>query len=283
MIEALRQDVKNLIESPKPDNPSLCFQRLVPHIPDPTNSSDRKSGREKLVEALTHRSLPIVYKCAFQRWKNYLNQLPDCTVLEFTTISRLLIGFGESGVAEFGCSLLCPWGAPFLPGSSLKGVTAHFACEVSPGWALPEKAGKPSGGYALDAFGGWDNSGQAWAGGLDFLDAWCSPDSDKVFVHDIITPHDNQYYRGEGPPDGTSDPVPVKIVAIKSGVKFLGGLRGPKEWRKTVVQLMQARLKLQGIGAKTRVGYGRMLVKPLPTTSQCQGTNADAQHLHPDD
>jgi CRISPR-associated protein Cmr6 len=79
---------------------------------------------------------------------------------------------------------------------------------------------------------------------------------------DIMNPHYGPYYtdeKGEKPPADYYSPVPVYFLALKKGTRFrfrwaskddhlLGCV---KDWLKEAI-------KVFGVGAKTRAGYGEL-------------------------
>jgi CRISPR-associated protein Cmr6 len=99
-------------------------------------------------------------------------------------------------------------------------------------------------------------------GEVIFFDAFPSPSQVPKLELDIMNPHYGPYYtdeKGEKPPADYYSPVPVYFLALKKGTRFrfrwaskddhlLGCV---KDWLKEAI-------KVFGVGAKTRAGYGEL-------------------------
>jgi CRISPR-associated protein Cmr6 len=155
---------------------------------------------------------------------------------------RLLIGASVGRVWDMGLQLHPLYGVPFLPSSAIKGMLAHYAEEEN-----------HDRGVRKSIFGLLDQRG-----GTIFFDAFCLPGAAVYFEEDVINPHYPKYYRdGVSAPADYCDPIPVKFVAIAGGVKFKFRYAAQASDEPKLKQWLQEALKDYGIGAKTRVGYGR--------------------------
>ncbi|MNC44855.1 hypothetical protein D3C75_937790 [compost metagenome] len=152
------------------------------------------------------------------------------------------------------------YGVPYLPGTALKGLAAHYASEI-----LGEKHSglrKDGQDYAV-LFGHQENSGF-----IRFHDALITPDTAEAsFRHDVLTPH-HQNYNGSlssdkhpAPRDDDS-PSPIPFLTAAGDFRIALSCEGFSEdtasWLKLAQMILSAALQHEGIGAKTSVGYGRM-------------------------
>lgn len=182
-------------------------------------------------------------------------------------ISNLAINHGGVAALETGLALHPIYGLPYLPGTALKGLAAHYADAV-----LGEQfAGLRQGGddYAV-LFGS-----QASAGFVSFHDALlipeCAADALKL---DVLTPHhaeynkiviaegnESKYSEGFAPRDDDS-PIPIPFLSVSGTFQIVltceGEAAEAQKWLKLAKQILVWALKHEGIGAKTNVGYGRM-------------------------
>jgi len=101
-------------------------------------------------------------------------------------------------------------------------------------------------------------------GKLVFLDAF--PTTDPKIEVDIMNPHYPEYYSGNKPPTDTQNPVPIPFLTVaKTNFQFIVGTKGSslQEYKidnRSIDDWLKEALSVHGIGAKTAVGYGRLLV-----------------------
>ncbi|HRE46692.1 MAG TPA: type III-B CRISPR module RAMP protein Cmr6 [Aggregatilineales bacterium] len=91
------------------------------------------------------------------------------------------------------------------------------------------------------------------------------PKQGKLFKVDVMTPHFNSYYQGNGAPHDAEYPVPVPFLTVTHGVTFafaVAARKGHTPPLDTVTGWLQAALNELGIGAKTAAGYGVFNVLP---------------------
>ncbi|HSN23592.1 MAG TPA: hypothetical protein VLS45_05410, partial [Methylomicrobium sp.] len=98
-------------------NPSLFYGKFARWEPDKKDDSDKTHH----VEQLTKQGC----WCDPKKLADYLHS--GAKTFEMITATRLLIGRGTPSVFEQGISLHPLFGLPLLPGSAVKGVTAHWA------------------------------------------------------------------------------------------------------------------------------------------------------------
>lgn len=274
-IIAHRKEVQAAVTASVAGSPGHRFLRLPKDIA--SEKDDGQTARESVITTLANK-LPAVdvafYRSALVRRRRYLG-IAGAQVRTFTTVAPILPGFGNKGVHEFGFHFLEPWGLPYVPGSTMKGITASFAHTMGvEGWQRGREPGESGGALHAGLFGGrWRDAGQLHEiiGAVEFHDAWwepasnqpCSPfresgGTSEAIGNDIVTTHYPDYYVGDHPcaPDGMEDPVPVTFLHIPAGHKFSCALTGHPDWVAIAWNILESALK-SGVGAKTRLGYGR--------------------------
>lgn len=224
-----------------------------------------------------------LYRCALTRWRQVAEQDSDTEVFEMETVSPLLCGMGNRNALEIGATFMHPYGMPYIPGSSIKGVASSYAERVGGDTWRKANAEKCDGGDAsVTLFGGVQRK-QSFAAAVDVLDAWWVPDDQgrNPFALDILTPHYKNYYAGKDePPDGTDSPNPVTFLVIKPGEKFLFAVRGQTPLRRLAKTLIRQAFETDGAGGKTRSGYGR-LADILDSIRQAQTPEDLKKRLEP--
>ena len=153
---------------------------------------------------------------------------------------RLIVGLGSEHVQETNMTLHHIYGIPYIPGSAVKGVLRHW-------WLQGFKAIAKNKNF-LALFGSQERQGE-----VQFLDAY----PDKVrFAKDIMNPHYPDYYSGKKPPTDSQNPVPINFLTVeKTTFRFAFLAKNQVLLDKLKAQFEDA-LEMQGIGAKTAVGYG---------------------------
>lgn len=94
---------------------------------DGPDGRDGRDGRDDRDDRSRGKRLrgPDGYACAFKRWEASLqDDRTLCFVAEAR--GRLLVGHGNPAPTEVGLTLHRTWGVPVIPGSALKGLTAHY-------------------------------------------------------------------------------------------------------------------------------------------------------------
>ncbi len=212
-------------------------------------------SKKKLVKEVSEGiPTPKEYDAFFKRWKESLTKKCEVIPKEAKVQSRLAIGLGAESVLETSVTLHRTYGTPYIPGSALKGLAAHYARNY-----LDEKDwGTKSKAYQ-ELFGTTDKSGC-----VDFYDALYIPDTGysnegkkQALWADIITVHHPKYYQGdEQAPADWDSPTPIPFLTATG--RYLIALGGEKEWVETTYEILGHALHQLGIGAKTSSGYGRM-------------------------
>lgn len=192
----------------------------------------------------------------------------DCI---YKTQWHFVTGMGMSHPIENGLIWHPTLGVPYFPGAAVKGIVRAWL-ET---WGGDDDAQKQK-DQLLALFGSDDKDPEKQqkdnqAGGLIFFDAL--PVSNVRLGIDVMTPHMGDWYAQGNKiadtrkdsnkiPADWHDPVPVKYLVVKEA-KFLFSV-APRhnECAKELGKIMSAlndALDWLGAGAKTAVGYGRMV------------------------
>lgn len=243
-------------------NLGLLIAKHNDNIDDPEEKEHtaKEEALQKMAKFKLKGESKKIYRSAFNRWKTATENCANCERFEIKSTSRVLLGTGNASVFEYGFNLNYPWGVPFIHGSSLKGlVSSYMARYGGSDWKMERS--EESNDARVELFGGErveDDFVVSYSGLLRFYDAWLLPEQDEWFETDIINSHYPGYYgAGKILPDGTQNPIPVKIVALKPELTFSVCIQGPEEQRQLAKKQLLDALCGEGIGGKTAVGYGR--------------------------
>ncbi len=202
---------------------------------------------------------------------------PDSiNVLDITLESSLLCGSGLEHPTEIGFSFLNPYGIPYIPGSTIKGLARNCllnnllcSSSTSDREVMSENL--------VFLFGAAENNNfsssfhpeanftvSTTKGHLTFLDSIPTSESDSQMEVDILNPHFSDYLSGktEFPVSGT--PIPVFFLVVKSNTSFSlivlhrkhNDTLSGQQCHEYVDKLLRQFIKSSGVGSKTSVGYG---------------------------
>ncbi len=190
--------------------------------------------------------------------------LPCISTAPFST------GLGNEHPLENGFAFLTPYGLPYLAGSGIKGVIRKAAEELAGGeWGETKGWGEDA-IRALFGPGEEDHTRDTHPqqGALRFWDVLPILQKNEMSV-EIMTPHHGEYYQGKHSPHNSESPNPISFLAVPAESKFTffvecnAALLRDDTLRKTWRSLLEAAFdhagKWLGFGAKTAVGYGRMM------------------------
>lgn len=235
------------------ENASLIMARYVKNLDD--KSESKRDLFSAMSEAVSNAE--DLYSQAFSMRHAALSAKAMPKI--FGTTQPLAVGLGNSNVIESGLALNHIYGTPVLPGSSLKGITAHYCSEIfgaeNPDYRgpNPDSPLEPAGRIYEALFGKIAPEKEQEAGLLRFYDAWILPESVKeCFVTDVMTPHHGNDF---------TDPIPINFLTVKGKFEiFIGcsNLEEDREWVKFAFGLVESALVDYGIGGKIRAGYGKM-------------------------
>lgn len=173
------------------------------------------------------------------------------------TAGRFVTGLGYQHPLENGFAWHSTLGAPYLPGSGLKGVTRTWAeLTEAPHRDIHRIFGPRTGARSADAAG---EDREPQAGSVVFLEA--IPRRPVKLAAEVMTPHYSPYYQdGEAPAD-YHRPNPIQFLTVDHGQPFFGGVlprdaEAQDDARRAHEWLVTALVEI-GAGAKTATGYGR--------------------------
>ncbi len=235
-------------------------------FPKPDEQTD---PLRKHLDEIQSVCIPAGYAKFFETWQNSIKQIPDVRVAKLTSTSRTLIGHGLASTHQVGLSLHHTYGIPFIPGSALKGVTAHYVHEVlgsaderfrGPTLDDTGRVVKDPGEYFRGLFGAApsETDPRGFEGYVEFHETLVDPTSQSLFVADVLTPHQVSYYRdATRDPNEYTSPVPVGFVTARPGLCYHLALSGFQDWTRLALACLGRALSERGIGGKTASGYGR--------------------------
>lgn len=240
------------------EHPGLAWTRLLPGH----DIADVDSPYHRHVRSTaSSRTDKDLYRTAFTRWAEAMKDSPGTILLEATTSSPIAIGLGTTSLVDIGISLHHTYGVPYLPGSSLKGLTRRAAADFEFTDEQIDVLFGYGGRNDIDAREAGDDAGRGY---VTFWDGWLDPERVAVLAPDVITVHHPEYYGSQGatPPTDFDDPNPVAFLSIPPGTRFHLALSAPDspDWLPVAVKVLTYGLGTLGIGAKTSVGYGRLSV-----------------------
>lgn len=171
-------------------------------------------------------------------------------------------GLGLEHPLENGFAFLNPYGLPYLPGSSVKGVLRASARELASGdWGGKAGWDHP----AIESlFGSLPEAEPLKRGALTFWDV--IPKIERMAV-DVMTPHQGHYYQNGQSPHDSGQPIPIPFLVVPPGVPFTFHVLCDEkrldealksQWRAMLQVAFRHAFEWLGFGAKTAVGYGAM-------------------------
>lgn len=195
---------------------------------------------------------------------------------------RMVLNLGANTAYNNGFLLHKLYGVPYLPGQAIKGVlrhyviTTYFDSKEETAWKNPSFR-MLLGNEEVENNENKDKPTKANQGKAIFLDAFPTNDDFKIEA-DIMNPHNTKYYDQSNLteyPNDTTNPTPIKFLTLKEA-KFNLSVFVPKEYemdnifftesgkwgnpKEAIEQLMIDAMEIQGIGAKTNLGYGRLVI-----------------------
>lgn len=275
MTPLVRSALGDLISATTSAHPGLLLQRGWQTFVPADAENAGVGGKTEHIRRICDIPVSGMYSRAYERWLDATVDADRFCRVILKIEGRLLIGLAGGGALETGCAVSQTYGVPYIPGSSVKGVVRGCAKRV-----LKENRGALNeifGAEASDA----EKGGRS--GIVTFHDAWWVPQSapeNKPFAEDVVTPHHSSYYGSDGVTRATDldSPIPNSMIGVRGAFHFT--LEGPAEWSKVARALLEQSLSRRGIGAKTRAGYGYLVVDAEASASlQRQAAQARADTL----
>jgi CRISPR-associated protein Cmr6 len=207
---------------------------------------------------------------------------------------RMALGLGNASAYNNGFTFHPVYGIPYIPGQALKGIVRSYIIREF----FDKKESKAEQDPVFCYLFGCSEKGYdktARAGKLNFLDAF--PTNKFKLVPDIMNPHYSEYYgdqTGSKAPVDSEKLIPIFFLSLKDAqfnfvfyikAKYDNTLRDlefkidkgtsayqnypdnlnlfntAKKPSDLVSEILKDALIYQGIGAKTAVGYGRLIVE----------------------
>jgi len=202
-------------------------------------SSGDSNPKLNWIQSVSHQVGASEALSSYARRMFYLVDARGGEAVAVTARSRFVTGLGRSHPVENGFAWHPTLGTPYLPGSSVKGLTRAWA----------EMEGVAEVGRLL--------GDQDTAGAVAFLDA--VPLSPVRLEADVLTPH-YANWTPDNPPGDWLSPTPVPFLVAAPGWSMLCGIVPLASARDgdaaTVKHWLISALEQCGAGAKTAVGYG---------------------------
>lgn len=259
MIDLVRRDLRALMKDATAAHPGLLIQRGL----DRTESARQDDGlrtpdaesagpaKQAHIERICKIPSSPFYASAYQRWLTRTSDPARFCSVVLKIDGRLLIGLSGGASLETACAVSHTYGMPYIPGSSIKGVARALAAGVlqDHGRVVDDLFGAPPGEPHSEGLGGL----------VTFHDAWWVPESapgNRPFAQDIVTSHHSLYYGSDGntPATDLDSPIPNALIGVQGS--FLIVLEGAAALTSLARTLVEQALARNGIGAKTRAGYG---------------------------
>lgn len=198
---------------------------------------------------------------------------------EATAISPFTTGLGNEHPLENGFAFLSPYGLPYLPGSSIKGVLRQAAQELTSGeWG--DTYGWND--IAIEILFGRkviNGDTEHLHGAIVFWDVIPQIQGDNLSV-EIMTPHLSHYYQQKSDkksgdsisPHNSGQPTPISFLTVPPKSRFVFHVQCDMEhlnfyapefaqhgkWKVLLESAFNHAYQWLGFGAKTAVGYGAM-------------------------
>ncbi len=263
-MKALHSDIPGLGQMPETANAGLWYDkycnqwREIPEEQEKLSYWSLGENKQGWIDTVT--ATPVGNESEIKeicKRREHLAKGMNAEPQLFKTDWRFVTGLGQAHPVENGFAWHHSLGAPYLPGSSVKGMVRAWAEQ----W---EKADEDE---TKRLFGPND---AGTVGSVIFFDAL--PVSPVRLETDIMTPHYSLWYSNGEAPGDWHDPVPIPFLTVAAGQIFQfiiaprrPGIEADMADAKTAQTWLKDALEWIGAGAKTATGYGRMT---LPSSSE---------------
>jgi len=274
----------------KISNRSLYFDKFVAHKNwrGEKNDSASRASIDRLCSIKPPDDIAALRASHTDRLLTLLERMPEgsATFVSARLLSRLAINLSEGLIQNAGICLDRVTGAPYIPGSAVKGVSRHAA--IARYLAAPKeeqsalesmilavfgKASSKSGASIVERLQGMGSEDAQ--GAVSFLPAYPLKD-DFAIETDLTNVHTPDYYTGSGrgrefsPPGQSSAlrnenprPNPFPVVAAGAEFAFPIVLTPRSRIQPDALELLRFAksclidaVSVLGLGAKTGAGYG---------------------------
>jgi len=306
----LQQSLETIINEQFKDisNPNLLFTKYVRGWQNDWGfeSKDKGSFLERAIKVINDNNVNYdrtIYNKFLTRWQFLLNSI-KAVQIKGKVHWRLIVGLGSGSVLETSMTLHHILGAPFIPGTALKGVVSSYYIEknreniesnmkeVNIKRKQENKKEKEYEPNELEEFAMNEDEqyiklfgNEKQKGKVTFLDAY--PAKVPRLEMDIMNPHYQKYYSGDKdnknkpiPPADWLSPNPIKFVTVAKDAEFVFAFKtNENSLTEEIKTLIKETLENSGIGAKTSVGYGyfKNLENVETTQSSPVAISADAK------
>jgi CRISPR-associated protein Cmr6 len=292
----LQEESKNFDKG----NFSLWFNKILFEVDDRNDfkivDKENSSGKiyKEYKKMLDNKEIQILLDEKIKNQKDFSEQLSQkykFIQFEGKLKSDFIIGLGESHPTETGMILDHTIGVPYIPASTIKGAvrfayTLNYIDENKDNLPTEQETIKVKDGSKKNIivlkekdttitklFGGENKEDKEYVekvGKIIFLDSY-SEKTPKLKL-DVMTPHYGDYYKdGKIAPADNQDPTPIKFLSIEKGQKFIFNVLIVNEIineKGNIEKAFKRALEIEGVGAKTAIGYGRFEVKVIEHKSE---------------
>jgi CRISPR-associated protein Cmr6 len=254
MATVVPMHLRSFLQPERHPNPSLFFDRAYEGYSDTWRHA--AEGKKLFLESVAKLAGGVAneYRELEQRRTKALEILGARSVV-VTSSARLIAGIGRWNPSETGFTLDRNSGAPYFPGSSVKGLLRAAAVLTGAGEIGTEIDRQHWSTERIDIIFGAAASGEGTAkrGAASFYDAF--PVALASLSLGVMTVHFKEYYRDRRkPPADWDEPIPIHHLRIDAGARFrfwFGGIDDPH-----LERLLRLALDWLGAGAKKSSGYG---------------------------
>lgn len=235
-------------------NPSLFFDRAYEGYADDWRHAPE--GKKSFLESVATLAGGVAseYRELEQRRTKALEILGARFVV-VTSSAPLIAGIGRWNPSETGFTLDRNSGAPYFPGSSVKGLLRAASMLVHAGEIGTEIDHQHWSEERIDTVFGSAAASEEIArrGAASFYDAF--PVALASLSLGVMTVHFKEYYRERRkPPADWDEPIPIHHLRIDAGARFRFWFGGAED--SNLNRLLRLALDWLGAGAKKSSGYG---------------------------
>ena len=243
----MRKALRSLYKQAVTPHPGLLLQRGLPE-----HDEAESEAKTKHVARVCEARPGEFYGNAYGRWRRATADKQRFRQVLLALEQRLFAGLTGGGILETGGAISHSYGAPYIPGTSVKGVVAASA---------RERLRTQQNGHAIcdELFGApaTAHPPAGLSGLITIHDAWWVPDSASApLVAEVVTSHHLEYYGKDGSTPATDFDSPVPNAQVAAQGKFLFVIEGPAQWLDLAESMLKETLARRGLGARTRSGYG---------------------------